>query len=240
MKSFIPYRFPVWAILLFVLLAGCQKDRFLPDASRQESQLQTTHYPISLGEAQTYFEKLGEVKPVALNSLEEKVYLGSVTPDWANAFLGTAVTGQEVAIAPLSGNKLSELNAGRVGIKLLFAKVGADSIAANLLVYVSDSAYHLSSQGQPSFNNFTGLFLFFDLAQNFKHGVRVINGVPMGKVASVSSAAYQGGEDRDEGNCRTHFASMLNDCIPGFSDCRLTSAPMTIMAYEECGPGGFG
>ena len=180
------------------------------------------------------------MKPVALNSLEEKVYLGSVTPDWANAFLGTAVTGQEVAIAPLSGNKLSELNAGRVGIKLLFAKVGADSIAANLLVYVSDSAYHLSSQGQPSFNNFTGLFLFFDLAQNFKHGVRVINGVPMGKVASVSSAAYQGGEDRDEGNCRTHFASMLNDCIPGFSDCRLTSAPMTIMAYEECGPGGFG
>jgi len=51
MKSFIPYRFPVWAILLFVLLAGCQKDRFLPDASRQESHLQTTHYPISLGEA---------------------------------------------------------------------------------------------------------------------------------------------------------------------------------------------
>ena len=127
-KLFRSYRFHLLAAILLVFSGACQKDRFLPASSVEGSQLHIARLPISVDEARRYFQELGELKPVALNSLEEKVYLGSVTPDWANAFLGTAITGQEMAIAPLLDNKLSELNQGRTGIKLLFAKVGTDRL----------------------------------------------------------------------------------------------------------------
>lgn len=237
-KLFPPYRFHLLVATLLVFLVGCQKDHFLPAPSASDHRLQTTHFPISIGEAQKHFEQLGEVKPVALNSLdEEKVYLGEVAPDWGNAFLGTAVTGQEMAIAPLVGNNLSTLNQGRAGIKLLFSKSGADSINVQLLVYVLDSSYQVSTHGVPSWSTFTGLFLFFDLAQNFKHGVRVINGVPMGKVVNIRvESGYQQAEDRGDGDCATHFTSVLTDCIMAFSDC----SDVSIVGYEECGSGFAG
>lgn len=53
------------------------------------------------------------------------------------------------------------------------------------MLYVADSAYLAGKNSGPEFEDYTGLYLFYDLTQSYQYGVWVEEGVPVGQIMDV-------------------------------------------------------
>lgn len=165
----------------------------------------------------------------------------SMEPSWEQAFVGQTQSGRETVIVPVPDSLLKFLNQGRSGAKLLFSKISPDTIFANLLVYLADSAYYQDNNHLLDFNTFTGLYVLLDIEQRFITGVRMHGGIPVGRVKSLSRQSSPNPEDRDDTfdeDCITYFESILAPCPPqAFTECY----DVTIVETEDCdGPGSGG
>ncbi len=167
------------ALLLFSLFS-CQKDRSAPvqfDPGLAAAQ----NYPISLAEAMVFFsKKQGSV----MNSLDESQFI-KMEPRWNDAFIGQALSGREILTVPLPDSMFKSANHGRTGAKLLFSKIGPDTINADLVVYVADSTYYAACNGDLDFQTFTGAYVFFDLAQHFRYAIYVDSGAVVGGTDTI-------------------------------------------------------
>jgi hypothetical protein len=161
----------------------------------------------------------------------------SVDPLWEQAFVGHSQSGREIVIVPLPDNSLSDDNQGRMGAKLLFSKPSEDTVTANVLVYLADTAYYRANNQVLDFSTFTGLYIFFDVDQRFIKGIRMENGAIVGKVKSIYREGSPGAPDRNddpECDCTTHLDAVF-ECPQAFVYCH-----SVIVESEECNCGGGG
>ncbi|MEQ1745775.1 MAG: AHH domain-containing protein [Saprospiraceae bacterium] len=185
--------------LMLVSFFSCHKDysSSLPEAVEHKSQ---PNYPITLFEAMAHF---ANVQPTS--SLTGNEFL-DLDPLWPQAYLSQSQLGTDIVVVPLADTSLRVLNDGCVDAKLLFSKEGPDEISVEILVYVADSAYHVSSGGHYSLDSFTGVLTFYDIGQNFRHGVYLKNGAPLGIVDSMTQVAQTPNQVQPRTNndcCRT-------------------------------------
>ncbi len=89
-------------------------------------------------------------------------------------------------------------NHGRTGAKLLFSKIGPDTINADLVVYVADSTYYAACNGDLDFQTFTGAYVFFDLAQHFRYAIYVDSGAVLGGTDSLLINPVLSTQDRQQ------------------------------------------
>lgn len=236
---------PLFAILfLIALFTACRKDNFLsgdnPSSTNKPSSV--ANFPITVDEAMAYFNSLNLHSSATLTGDDTISFnFVSMEPSWEQAFVGQTQSGRETVIVPVPDSLLKFLNQGRSGAKLLFSKISPDTIFANLLVYLADSAYYQDNNHLLDFNTFTGLYVLLDIEQRFITGVRMHGGIPVGRVKSLSRQSSPNPEDRDDTfdeDCITYFESILAPCPPqAFTECY----DVTIVETEDCdGPGSGG
>ncbi len=173
------------SVLSTILLAyACHKDYQspLPDYPQPAAK---QNYPITLFEAMARFAELQEAPASSFSGDNDFINL---EPVWSQATLSQSLSGKDIVVVPLPDSLLRSLNDGRAGAKLLFSKDGPDIIIAEILVYAADSAYFEAKNHVPEFVDFSGVYIFFDLSQTFKHGLMVENGVPTGKIKSATKS----------------------------------------------------
>lgn len=220
-------------------MIGCQKD-LLNHAENELNSANQSKIPITVSEAQDWFQTY--YHPSA--SADSKPLLVKMAPQWHDATIGYAPNGQPIAMVPLPDSALRYSTAGRAGAKLLFSKTDIGEIDVSMIVYFADSAYWAVQNAVLNFNNFTGTFSFLDLDQNFKTGVLVINGSPVGPVKDVQITAFgQHAEERedqyDEGDCIDHVQSEFVevDCPEqAFTECY----NLITVTSTDCSGGGNG
>lgn len=171
------------AFLLFSLFS-CQKDRSEPAVVQPAlALLVAPNYPISLAEAMLFFST---AQSTIVNQFGDNQAFIEMAPDWSHAVAGQSLTGRDVITVPLPDSAMHAYNDGRVGAKLQFSKTGQDSIAADLVVYVADSSHHDAVSGQLEFNTFTGVYVYYDIGQNFKYAILVDSGTVVAATDSFS------------------------------------------------------
>jgi hypothetical protein len=194
-------------LLLSLFVLGCRKDGLL--TTDESPGLQQNREKISINEARQFFEN----QYSAFSGFSDSAYaMVKVEPDWDWAFISHSISGNEIAVVPLKDTLLRHMNEGRAGAKLIFQKIGGDSILANVLVYCADSAYYAAYAGSMQFENFTGSYLFFDIGMNFEHGVYVENGSPLGRVMSLSAGSGGSTASLDRINCFTRLVTIHHPC----------------------------
>ncbi len=168
-------------LLLFTLFA-CQKDPSELFPNQVDSAFSATpNYPVSLAEAITYF---GEFQSIAVSNLDAFTFI-KMEPKWDEASIGYSLSGKEIITVPLPDSAFQQLNQGRTGAKLLFSKSGPDSVTADLVVYVADSAYYQATNGVLEFSTFTGAYVYFDLSQQFRYAISVDSGAVVGGTDTI-------------------------------------------------------
>lgn len=193
----------VAATVLIAFLTGCNKDTGITPEQTAADLTPTEsagNYPISLIEAMARFRDIQGLAPENLSGGK----LLELVPEWSQAYTGQTLSGKEVVVVPLPDSHLVHLNHGRVGARLLLSKAGQDSINAEILVYIADSAYYLLNNGVLNFNTFSGLYLFFDIEQNFRHGIQLTDGLVSGKVTSITSLG-QSNIASSRADCFTYY-----------------------------------
>ncbi len=207
---------PMLFVAFFIaLLLSCKKDRF--DALQASASI---NLPISVSEAKTYFEKLNLNSQSSFEGDSTRMLNIDVEPLWGEAFLSYSASGRAIVIAPLADTSISTLNDGRAGVKLIFSRLGADTISVEAIMYIADSAYYESVNHEINFSTFTGFFVLFDIGLHFKNGVNVVNGTPVGRVKNIYKGDFQPSPDeRDDGNCFTVFEVVYEPCPYTFSEC---------------------
>lgn len=193
-------------IAFFVsLLFSCKKDKFetiSPDSPK--SNFHTPNLPISISEAKSFFDKLNLTPQSSYDGDSSKILNIRVEPIWEEAFLSSSISGREIIVAPLSDNRISALNNGRAGAKLIFSRSGADTILVEVLLYIADSTYYATNNNIINFIDFTGCIAIFDLGLHFKYGINVVNGSPVGEVKSIHKGNMLSlADEREEIYCYT-------------------------------------
>ena len=127
-------------IFLFALILGCRKDNLIIDNPRTDGIRQPgRQFPITAEEAKAYFEKLDLHASNSLNGSNSYSFIG-VDPMWNSAFTGYSQSGREMIMVPLADSSIRTLNDGRADAKLLFTKISADTITAQIILYIADTA----------------------------------------------------------------------------------------------------
>lgn len=216
---------------------GCRKDHFdaISDTSKQ-------FYPISVTEAKRQFNlELQNPRSFTSNPFIQ------LLPIWDSARVSGTLSGKEVVVVPIADSTLLHLNDNRMDAKLVFDKVGPDSIKAQILVYVADSAYYHGLSGNMTVQNFTGLVMYYDISQNFEYGISVRNGEAIGKVDSIYQQ-YDPNNTYDRAWCIKQ-TTITKPCPRHFTQSNsdeLCVIKETIITMEECagsvgsGSGGTG
>ena len=186
-------------IFLFVFILGCRKDNLIIDNPRTDSIRQPgRQFPITAEEAKVYFEKLDLHASNSLNGGNPYSFIG-IDPMWNNAFTGYSQSGKEMIVVPLADSSIRMLNDGRADTKLLFTKISSDTIEVQIILYVADTAYYTSNGHTLNFNNFSGVFAFFDLTYHFQYGIALENGAPVSEIDTVGF--IDSGAALDRYNC---------------------------------------
>lgn len=244
MKS-LPFRSLSVVFTLF-LLFGCTKDRIILDEV-DAGYLSTQ--PLTVQDAKDFFARFNTESSNSLISGENFL---RIEPDWDYATLDQSRSGNQILVVPIKDRSVDSLNGGRADVKLQFRKFDLDSIVADVVLYVADSAYFVQHGMGGSEDNFSGQYLFFDLALNFRNGVVVVDGEPVGWVESASTSSMAPGtgvEDRDEGNPCIFISYIAVNCY--CQDAAFTGSPCPTgwvftcnMNFEyyvvECWGGGAG
>lgn len=222
---------------MVLVFFACQKDwseSFPPDITT------SPNYPLSLVEVIAFF---AEYKNTPVNSLGDSTKFIDLEPLWDESSIGYSELGKEILIVPLPDSAFNALNNGRTGGKLLFSMSGPDSVTADIVVYVADSAYYQTSNGIMDFNTFTGAYIFYDIAQNFKYLLYADSGVIVGGTDTLLTSQTTSIMDRQDcGFTRIEFQSL---------ECKEVEVALQLDCYEvtnialvwlgnDCGGGGGG
>lgn len=222
--------------LLFMLFAwaGCQKDRELTEQNAPAEP----NYPITIQEAILRFSEVW-VDPTSSFGGFGSFPFVELKPKWAEASLSHAASGKEIVMVPLPDTSFKMMNDGRVGAKLLFSKVGPDSIDVCVMAYRADSAYFSEKHGQLDFSDFTGSYTFFNTKFEFLKGVYVDSGTVVTAVDSISGyQLFAAGEDRRD--CITVAKPVRYNCCQAFDDCECFYNEYTTTCNPLSGSGGNG
>jgi hypothetical protein len=183
-------RWPLFVVLtFFALLWGCQKDRFTPlnaPAPAPDGGV------VSLEQAKAYFDAQAFNPDVASFSDDSAKFYLKLLPLWEQSYTGISPAGREMLMVPLADSSFSQMNGGRANAELVFNNMGGDTVLAQILVYVADSAYYAEQAGVLNFSTFSGAFLFFGLDYDFHYGVVVSSGSPFGSVRSLIQKSVVG------------------------------------------------
>ncbi|MEQ1744568.1 MAG: hypothetical protein ABMA02_04025 [Saprospiraceae bacterium] len=232
------------ATLFIACFFACTKDKIQPFPDQFEN---SAKYPISLFEAKDFFSTFRTSNP---NGLTDNEFI-ELDPLWHQATLSHSPSGKEIIVVPLPDSTLRAMNDDKVGAKLLFSKNGPDSIVAEILVHVVDSAYFEAKNHQPVLADFSGLFIFYDLTQTFKVGLMMANGVPVRKLKSAQRSTSTGStvvprnDNETTEDCIDHIYSQLVQypCphvdIP-LTDCYRFEVIITTVCNSTDGGGGGG
>ncbi|MFZ4633176.1 MAG: AHH domain-containing protein [Saprospiraceae bacterium] len=231
--------------LLFFVLFGCNKDKLFVEDNTFGL---VPHHPITIDEAQDYFKG---VKNRGLSFSTPKSQFLKLEPEWDLAVISHGQSGKEIVVVPIKDRSIDSLNNGRAGAKLQFRKFDADSIIADVVVYVADSTYFAQAGNVASYESFTGIYAFFDIWLNFKTGISVLNGVPNGWVDTVMTTFNENvnpAQSRTDDPCATMYdIELYCHCIDvafGSSPCGPTQGigcTLEISSRVDCsGGGGYG
>ncbi|MFN4256480.1 MAG: hypothetical protein ACK4Q5_15875 [Saprospiraceae bacterium] len=227
--AFRPAKAFQFALLLMLFAwAGCQKDRELTEQNAPTEP----NYPITIQEAILRFSEIGISNTQSFNDSAAGRPFVDMEPQWGNAFLSHSTSGREIVIVPLPDSSLRTLNDGRVGAKLIFFKKGIDSVDVSILLYAADSSYFAAKHGQLDFEDFTGMYAFFDVKYNFSHGLFMDSGEPIVAVDSVFSGEHSVGGSLDRQDCITKLLSITYDCSVAFDGAQYCTEYFTT---TECG-----
>lgn len=231
---------PLFACILLLVgfLFGCRKDNFttVEDLSQTNNPaLLSANYPISIEEALIYFSG---IDLQASNSFQDEYSHAfvKIEPLWGQSFVGHSQLGKEMVIVPLADSSIRILNNGRADAKLLFTKVGEDSIIAQILLYVADSAHHASNGSNLNLATFSGAFAFFDLTYNFQYGIVAEAGVPFLWIDSIGITPTESVPDREGYDC-WEGGIFINCPANNFTE---GCTAVLFLQGSPCGEGGGG
>ncbi|MCC6458937.1 MAG: hypothetical protein IT260_00610 [Saprospiraceae bacterium] len=233
-----------YAMLLTLSFVSCHKDAQDGLGTMQSlTSGPTQHYPISLSEVLKFYASGGEQQGNPLDA--EKII--ALEPKWDEAFTGQSVSGREILVVPLPDSMLKSINHGRAGARLLFSKYSADSIQADLLVYVADSAWHQNNSGVFDLSTFTGALAFYDVGQHFRHAMYVQAGVPIAGTDLISTQTAVIADDRDV-HCQDYTVSFITSICTDVVialDCPEVNVYINTFTFQHCttvytGGGGSG
>ncbi|MBL7798071.1 MAG: hypothetical protein JNJ90_16385 [Saprospiraceae bacterium] len=237
MFKFFPLRGGVLAAALMLLsLFSCHKD-FQPPLPEHPQPTAKPNYPITLFEAMAHF---AELQDAPASSFSDETKFIELNPVWQEAGTSQSQSGKDIVVVPLADSSLRVLNGGRVDAKLLFSKDGPDEITAEVVLYIADSAYYYSKNQMPDIADFTGVFAFFDIGLNFKYGITVDSGMPVGKVDSIFRSTTSGSAnyrtDTPNEDCFTQIHTVIIHCPQAYSSCFDIMWVVTVICNS--GPGG--
>jgi hypothetical protein len=206
-------KWPMFFIALFLsITTACKKDGLDKFDSHLDSKSIQNH-AISIAEAKSYLQSLNLPAASSLIGDSLRILNIDIDPDWEDAYLSQSLSGRDIVVAPLTDKSLSDLNDGRVGVRLLFSRQGSDTITVEIMLYVADSSYFFSGSQDLNFNTFTGFYALFDLGLHFKGGVNVVNGQPVGAVKDIVRGNLLSlADDRDDGDCNLASEVFYQEC----------------------------
>ncbi len=223
--------------------SGCKKDIAEPIPNVNSSQpAAMPKLPISLNEAILHFAKISPTLTTTQSSnfngsgSSTFAFLKKIEPRWDKAQQSQSSSGREIIVVPLKDSSLLQNNGGRADAKLVFSKVGTDSIDLSILVYVADSAYYQSVGGNLSLTNFTGMFIIFDILQFPQYGFNMKNGQLDSRIDSIGKKFSTGTDAR---SCCNWVTGWAIKCIcNSFNDCHEWVVTSTLVCCDD--DDGFG
>jgi hypothetical protein len=177
---------------------------------------------------------LEQFSPNSIGGDSLQGFIPEIKPIWEEAGKSFTKSGKEVIIVPLEDKTLHNLNKGNIGSKLLFSKIGKDSIEASLLVYVPDSSYIVSSGGNFNIEDFSGFFVFLDLQQQLKFGFYVEKGKPISMVDTIFSGGSSIKTVKDRACCYISETYVSVRCTYSTLNFDLSTCTQTIQTLVCC------